>query len=65
MFQTNIAFLQLGLFLTDEINEFHNGFLTRTVVPNYALTAKEEDTSIMENSVTGLYRLLVFINLSF
>lgn len=65
MFQTNIAFLQLGLFLTDEIHEFHNGFLTRTVIPNYAVMAEEEDTSIMENSVTGLYKLLVFINLSF
>lgn len=65
MFQTNIVCLQLGLCLKAEIHELHSGFLNETLIPNYALMAKEEDTLITENSVTDLYKLLVFITLSF
>lgn len=64
-FQTNIVLLRLVLCLEAEIHELHCGFLTEIVIPNYALMGKEEDTLIMENSVTDLYKLLVFINLSF
>lgn len=63
IFQTNIVCLQLGLCLKAEIHESHNGFLIGTVIPNYALMTEEEDTLIMENSVTDLYKL--FINISF
>lgn len=51
MFQINVVCLQLVLCLKAEINELHSGFLSGTVIQNYG---EEEDTLIMENSVTDL-----------
>lgn len=56
----------MGLCLEVENHKFHRGFLAGATFLNYALVmSKEKDTLITENSVTDLYRPLLFINLSF
>lgn len=48
------------------MHRFDGGFLTGSMILNYALViSKEEDSLIIENSATDIYQSLVFINLSF
>lgn len=55
-----------SLCLKAKIQRFHRGFLTGSIIPNYALViSKEKYSLIVENSATDIYKSLRFINLSF